>query len=64
MRILCLAKTAEWEELERFSKLKKSPIGYEAFVDICLKHGNKIQAQKYLPKCREEVKVKYYVKAE
>lgn len=64
MRILVLAKLGDWEELEKFSKLKKSPIGYEPFVDVCLKNGNKLQAQKYLPKCREDIKVKYYVKAE
>ncbi|XP_077297658.1 vacuolar protein sorting 16 [Arctopsyche grandis] len=64
MRILILAQLGEWEELEKFSKFKKSPIGYEPFVDVCLKYSNKLQAQKYLPKCREDIKVKYYVKAE
>jgi hypothetical protein len=36
---------------------------FQPFVDVCLKHGNKYEAQKYLPKVKDELKVKYYVKA-
>lgn len=63
LRILNLAEKDEWTELDRFSKSKKSPIGYEPFVDACLKYFKNDEALKYLPKCREEIKVKYYVKA-
>lgn len=31
-------------------------------MDICLVHGNRYEAQKYLARVREELKVKYYVK--
>ncbi|KAJ9598585.1 hypothetical protein L9F63_010714 [Diploptera punctata] len=63
LRIQSLAELGDWIELEKFSKSKKSPIGMEPFVDVALKYESKYEAQKYLPKVRDELKVKYYVKA-
>ncbi|XP_053605989.1 vacuolar protein sorting-associated protein 16 homolog [Plodia interpunctella] len=63
LRILMLAEKNDWDELDRFSKSKKSPIGYEPFVDACLKYLKNDEALKYLPRCRDDIKVKYYVKA-
>lgn len=63
LRILTLAKKSDWAELDRFSKSKKPPVGYEPFVDACLKYKKNDEALKYLPRCREDIKVKYYVKA-
>lgn len=57
-----MANLNDWIELEKLSKLKKSPIGYAPFVDICLEKDKK-EALKYLPKVSEELKVKYYLKA-
>lgn len=53
----------KWSDLEKFSKLKKSPIGYAPFVDVCLEKDNNQEALKYLPKVSEELKIKYYIKA-
>ncbi|XP_023943349.1 vacuolar protein sorting-associated protein 16 homolog [Bicyclus anynana] len=64
LRIIALADKQDWTELEKLSKSKKSPVGYEPFVDACLKYCNYDEALKYLPKCRDDIKVKYYVKAE
>lgn len=66
-----MADHNRWEELDQFSKSKKSPIGYAPFVDVCLQKINssrdtgtiKRLVQSFLPKVNEEVKVKYYVKA-
>lgn len=63
MRIESLAKLNDWVELEKFSKSKKSPIGYSPFVDVCLEKNNKTEALKYLPRVSEDIIVKYYVKA-
>ncbi|XP_068623324.1 vacuolar protein sorting-associated protein 16 homolog [Battus philenor] len=63
LRILTLTEKDDWDELDRFSKTKKSPVGYEPFVDACLKYNKNDEALKYLPKCRDDIKVKYYVKA-
>lgn len=63
LRIQVLADSFQWDELEKFSKAKKSPIGYEPFVDVCLKRHNVEEAKKYLPKCRNDEKVKWYIRA-
>lgn len=64
LRIQALAHLDDWIELEKLSKGKKSPIGYAPFVDICLEKGKKYEAMKYLPKVGDDLKVKYYIKAE
>lgn len=62
LRVQCLAAQGMWNELEKFSKSKKSPIGYEPFVDECLNYNEEREAKKYLAKVKEESKVKYLVK--
>lgn len=62
LRVKVLGEKGEWFELEKFSKSKKSPIGYEPFIDVCLQYGKTSEAEKYLPKVREELKVKYLTK--
>ncbi|XP_011500721.1 PREDICTED: vacuolar protein sorting-associated protein 16 homolog [Ceratosolen solmsi marchali] len=62
LRIQCLAEQGLWNELEKFSKYKKSPIGYEPFMDQCLKYKKELEAKKYLPRIKDELKVKYFVK--
>ncbi|OAD57104.1 Vacuolar protein sorting-associated protein 16 like protein [Eufriesea mexicana] len=59
LRIQCLSEQDMWDELEKFSKSRKSPIGYEPFIDQCLKYNKEKEARKYLPKIRDELKVKY-----
>ncbi|CAG9822683.1 unnamed protein product [Phaedon cochleariae] len=63
LKISSLAKQKEWIELEKFSKVKKSPIGYAPFVDVCLEHDNRQEALKYLPKVTDDIKIKYCIKA-
>lgn len=62
LKISNLAQQKDWIELERFSKIKKSPIGYAPFVDVCLQNDSKAEALKYLPKVSEDLKVKYCIK--
>ncbi|XP_031845297.1 vacuolar protein sorting 16 [Nomia melanderi] len=62
LRIQCLAEKGMWNDLEKLSKSKKSPIGYEPFIDQCLKYDKEREAKKYLPKVKDELKVKYLVK--
>lgn len=62
-KIQHLAELNDWIELEKFSKLKKSNMNFSAYVDVCLEHGNRQEALKYLPRVSEDVKVKYYIKA-
>ncbi|TRY82477.1 hypothetical protein DNTS_029961 [Danionella cerebrum] len=61
LKLKALAEKEDWEELERFSKSKKSPIGYLPFVEVCIKHHNKLEAKKYVSKVMPEQKVKAHL---
>lgn len=63
LRIEILGSNYQWEELEKFSKSKKSPVGFEPFVDVCLKARNVNQAKKYIDKCRDDKKITWYNRA-
>ncbi|XP_017088606.2 vacuolar protein sorting-associated protein 16 homolog [Drosophila bipectinata] len=63
LRILTLSEHQRWDELEKLAKSKKSPIGYEPFVDVCLKQANPAEARKYIQKCRDSRKVHWYIRA-
>jgi len=62
MKILAVVENGDWAELDRFSKIKKSPIGYEPFFGVCLDKGNHVEALKYLPKVGHENLVKCHIK--
>ncbi|XP_060525392.1 vacuolar protein sorting-associated protein 16 homolog isoform X2 [Cylas formicarius] len=62
LKISSLASQQKWEELDNFSKLKKSPIGYTPFIDVCLEHDRKDEAMKYLSRVSNDLKVKYCLK--
>lgn len=34
----------------------------QPFIDECLKYGNQLEAKKYLPRVKDEFKVKYLAK--
>ncbi len=63
IRIQVYADHFQWDELDKFSKSKKSPIGYEPFVEVCLKHNNITEAKKYLAKCSSHKKIKWFIRA-
>lgn len=59
IKLTAYAESALWLEMEKLSKAKKSPIGYEPFVDICLDYKQLAEARKYVSKVRDENKIKY-----
>ncbi|NWH68977.1 VPS16 protein, partial [Geococcyx californianus] len=61
LKISALANRGDWEEMEKFSKSKKSPIGYLPFVEIAVKHHNRYEAKKYAPRVAPEQRVKAFV---
>ncbi|KAH8382576.1 hypothetical protein KR009_004161 [Drosophila setifemur] len=63
LRVLTLSERSKWDELEKLSKSKKSPIGYDPFVEVCLKQNNIVEARKYIPKCRDQRKVHWFMRA-
>ncbi|BFZ59549.1 Vacuolar protein sorting-associated protein 16 [Saitoella coloradoensis] len=65
IKIRALVKNRDWHELEQFAKLKKSPIGYEPFVNECIASGNNTQAAAYIARCSNltsRQRVELYVK--
>uniref|UniRef100_A0A8B9HT94 Vacuolar protein sorting-associated protein 16 homolog n=1 Tax=Astyanax mexicanus TaxID=7994 RepID=A0A8B9HT94_ASTMX len=61
LKLTALAEKEDWEELEKFAKSKKSPIGYLPFVEVCVKHHNKYEAKKYVSRVTPEQKVKAHL---
>lgn len=51
IKMKVLVTRRDWDELLKFSKSKKSPIGYEPFFHAVLKAGNKRSAAQYVPMC-------------
>lgn len=62
LKVRSLAESRNWLELDRFSKSRKSLIGYEPFFEACLEFSNRIEAEKYVPRVLPENKVACYVK--
>lgn len=58
LKISALAEKEDWDELEKFSRSKKSAVGYLPFVEICMKHHNKFEAKKYVARVNPEQRVK------
>ncbi|CAF1582199.1 unnamed protein product, partial [Didymodactylos carnosus] len=50
IKIQVLAKKSAWSSLADFGKKPSSPIGYEPFIDICLKYGKLEEAKRYVDK--------------
>ncbi|VVT56732.1 uncharacterized protein SAPINGB_P005238 [Magnusiomyces paraingens] len=46
-----LVARRDWDDLLKFAKSKKSPIGYEPFFNLVFKAGNKRHAALYVPLC-------------
>ncbi|XP_038835641.1 vacuolar protein sorting-associated protein 16 homolog isoform X3 [Salvelinus namaycush] len=71
LKLTALAEKDDWEEMEKFAKSKKSPIGYlvcclynlytKPFVEVCVKQHNKYEAKKYVSKVTPEQKVKAHL---
>lgn len=63
LQIQVMAEQSQWEALEKFSKAKKSPIGYEPFAEVCVKHRKEKEAIKYIQRCRDDQKIKWCTRA-
>jgi hypothetical protein len=63
IKLKALTETRNWEQLELFSKSKRSPIGIEPFADHLIATGNTRQALNYIPKCEARNRPELYVRA-
>ncbi|CAG8571415.1 7902_t:CDS:10, partial [Paraglomus occultum] len=62
IKIKAFAEMREWDELDKLSKSKKSPIGYEPFVEACIKAMQNSEAAKYIQKCDPAVRPGLFIK--
>ncbi|CAG0889321.1 unnamed protein product [Darwinula stevensoni] len=63
LELLAAGELRDWSEIQRLARNKKLPVDFDAFVDVCLAHGNLSEARRYLPKVRPENVIKYHVRA-
>lgn len=57
-----LIEVRDWDGLEAFAKSKKSPIGYEPWVEHLVSTGSHRQAISFIPRCEQRNRVELYVK--
>ncbi|KAI0052144.1 vacuolar assembling/sorting protein VPS16 [Auriscalpium vulgare] len=61
VKLHALAGARDFEGLDAFSRSKRSPIGYEAFVRHLLEKGHPKEAATYVPRCDAPKRVDLYV---
>lgn len=62
LKLRALAAARSWAQLEQFAKSKKSPIGYEPFVEHLLEIDQPGQAAVYVPRCDARHRPDLYVR--
>ncbi|KAF4618727.1 hypothetical protein D9613_010167 [Agrocybe pediades] len=61
VKLYALTEARDFEALEAFSKSKRSPISYEAFVRHLVEKGHAKEAVNYVPKCDPPKRADLYV---
>ena len=61
-KVKTLAALHDWAELDKLARSKKPIIGYEPFVEVCLKNGNQGEAMKYCQKIPLDSRAQSYLK--
>ncbi|CAG8500529.1 11622_t:CDS:10 [Diversispora eburnea] len=62
IKLKALVEMRDWDELDKLAKSKKSPIGYEPFVEECIKAVQHREATKYIQKCNPTVRPGLFIK--
>jgi len=62
VKLKALIEVRDWDGLESFAKSKKSPIGYEPFVELLVAAGSQRQALGYVGRCEARNRVELNVK--
>ena len=63
-KIKTIAALHDWGELDKLARSKKPVIGYEPFVEVCLKNGSRSEAMKYCQKVSIESRGQAYLKCD
>lgn len=62
VKLRALTSLRDWAALEQFARSRKSPIGYEPFVEHLVATGNHRQAVGFVGRCEQRNKVELFVK--
>ncbi|KAF9899141.1 hypothetical protein BX616_003227 [Lobosporangium transversale] len=64
IKLRALVEIRDWDGVATLAKSKKSPIGYEPFVEECVKAMQFKEASKYILKCDAHVRAGLFLKIE
>lgn len=64
IKLRALVEIRDWEGVAALAKSKKSPIGYEPFVEECVKARQFTEAGKYILKCDAHLRAGLFLKIE
>ncbi|GAA6059266.1 hypothetical protein JCM10212_006659 [Sporobolomyces blumeae] len=63
VKLKALIQARDWDALDAFARSRKSPIGYEPWVEALIRAGAQRQAIKYVERCEARNRVELFVKA-
>ncbi|KAF8986371.1 hypothetical protein BGZ52_009014 [Haplosporangium bisporale] len=64
IKLRALVEIRDWDGVATLAKSKKSPIGYEPFVEECVKAMQYREAAKYILKCDAHLRAGLFLKIE
>ncbi|KAF9940767.1 hypothetical protein BGZ65_006160 [Modicella reniformis] len=64
IKLRALVEIRDWEGVAAFAKFKKSPIGYEPFVEECVKARQFTKVGEYILKCDPHLRAGLFLKIE
>lgn len=64
IKLRALVEIRDWDGVATLAKSKKSPIGYEPFVEECVKAGQFTEASKYIQRCDPHLRAGLFLKIE
>ena len=62
VKMKALVEVRDWDGLDVFAKSKKSPIGYEPWVEHLIATGAHRQAVSFVARCEQKNRIELYVK--
>lgn len=63
-KLHALTNVQDWPSLDTFARSRRSPIGYEPFVNHLVSKGYKKEASKFVPRCETKNRIDLWVKCE
>ncbi|KAL7416492.1 Vps16, C-terminal region-domain-containing protein [Mrakia frigida] len=64
IKLQALTNVQDWPSLDSFAKSRRSPIGYEPFVNHLVSKGYLKEAARYVPRCETKHRIDLWVKCE